>query len=368
MSYARSRTQVSTLNLSVLSLLMLVSLIFHGPSQLEARTSDWPVAVAILAVLGAYVLFSLPFDYLGGYVLPAKHGMTTDNGLGWLGKWARGAAVHLLLLFVSGYGMILMGQWVGSWGIIGWMAILMVLLSGFQYYLAMAVGGFRASYESDLARPVVILEHDEKAFTGGIGGLPGKESIVLPAYWRKRFSERVFNVLLARRHGAINTGSHGRGIIGAFLWNGLLFGLAVFLSHKNTGTVGGWAQTISYFSLFSLLSLWGPLPELSRRAVWELDRWIFYQGFDADALRESFALTSRLQPESPSPGSFLTRFQPLPAESVRQAQFAAQPDVKGAWHIATQVVFLSWAGSNLLARSGRSALGKPALWVFLPGD
>ncbi len=368
MSYARSRTQAASLNLGLLSLLFLAFLILDGASQLATATAGWPAPLVMLAVLGVYALVNAPFDYLGGYVLPARHGLSTDSRGQWLGKWAQGAALHLLLLFVAGYGLILMGQWVGWGGALGWMALLMILFMGFQDYLAIAVGGFRASYESDLARPVAILDHEEKAFTGGIGGLPGKETIVMPAYWRKRFPEAVFKVLLARRHGAINTGSHGRGTIGAFVWNVLLFTPALLLSRHSVGTVGAWLETTCYFSLFSLLTLWGPLPALSRRAVWELDRWIFYKGFDADALRRSFSLTGRLQPEAPAPGRFLARFQPLPSESVRQAQFAAQPDVKGAWHIATLAVFLSWAGGNLLARSGRSTLGKPALWVFLPGD
>lgn len=367
MSYARSRSRIALLNLSFLAGICIACL-FAGGSEWMAETSaNWPIALSLLSVLGGYVLLNFPFDLYGGYLLPSRHGLTADQLGTWLGKWARGAGIHLICLFIGGYGIILMGQWVGVWGVVGWVAIQMVLYNAFQYHLMMAIAGRSREAESDLGRQVLIVETGEKAFTGGISGLPGQESIVMPAYWKQRFPERVNKVLLARRHGAINTGSHGRGMIAAFIWNLLFSTVAILLSHASVGTLAGWIEIICYFSLFSLLTLGGFLPRLSRRAVWEVDRWIFYKGFDADGLRESFSLTGRLQAET-QPQQLETWFQPLPDAENRQQQFAQQTEHKGAWHATIQAIFLSWAGGNLLARSGRTALGRPALWVFLPGD
>ena len=113
-------------------------------------------------------------------------------------------ALHMVILLV-------LGKWGGYLAIAGWTFVWMLLLTGFRQYLARLMAPFTVKYESNRGRLVFFFETNDRGFTGGISGIPGQESIIMPSYWKEKWKDVVFDLQLSRRHGSLNTGSHGAG-------------------------------------------------------------------------------------------------------------------------------------------------------------
>lgn len=360
MSYARARILLGLLSLSLLAL--ACATLLWPPVYTGVATWSRPATVGLL--VGGWLLLTLPFDWLGGYWLPTRYARSALSLGQWLVAWGRASLTQGAFFFLNLSALSAMTDWLGWLGAMGWLFLSMLLLLGFQVYLHIGLTWTGHQVENDQGRLLFVLAHQDRGFTGGIFGLPGKESIVFPAYWRTRFRAPVHQLLINRRHGAINTGAHGRGVLLAVGWNLLLFAAALLLSGTLPATSGGLLQTVGGYSLLSLLSAVGPLPWLSRRGVYEIDRWTYYKGMDPDLLREGMAATHRLREDEA--GTALTRA--VPTQAMREAQFVQQQPMRGAWQATRQALFTSWAGGNLLCRSFPVQLGRPELWVFLPGD
>ncbi|WNJ21109.1 hypothetical protein [Pontibacter sp. G13] len=368
MNYAQAKITLGAIQMGFLLTLSALFVVFDFGSQLDlwAGSLSMPVAWALLIV--GFVLVSLPFDLIGGYILPHKFGRTTET----LGEWVigmlRGVGVQGFYFFIQGLILSWIGGWLGPWGAVGWVAISMILLTGLQFYIARLVYGFEWRMESHQGRWVYFFDSQDRAFSGGVCGFPGKESIVIPEYWVQRFPAAVTKMMITRRIGAIQSGSHGRGIGVAYIVNLLAFTGAVFLSPLPLTTLGGLVATVCIFAGFSALAMVGLIPWLSRKGVFEIDRWVYYKRVDIDALRESFDLTHRLQEDMGGKSPVAAVLTSVPTQSMRQAYLQSQAPVKGAWQASRHAIFTSWAGINLLARASYLNQGRPALWVFLPGD
>ena len=368
MTYARARLRLSLLT-QALGIGICAALLLTGAWSHLTIALPWTAGAWLALFLLVFNLLLLPLEWVGGYRLPAQKGRIQGSGLHWAGKWLRAATVQGLLYWLIGLSVYYITAWLGFWGGVGWVFILMLLITGFQLYIALAIAPIKMQSTSHRGRLLFYLDSADKRFTGGIYGVPGQESIVLPTYWKERFSAAVQDILLARRHGAINTGSHGRGVFLAIAWNTAGFALSAWLSTGGPGTVAGLLETSCWFTLFSLLAHAGPLPWLSRRAVLEIDRWVYYKGFDADALRDSFTQTHRLQEEYAEAAPVLSRWsRAFPTLEMRQENLRTQAPIKGGWQASRHAVYASWAGLNLLARTQAYHLGLPELWVFQPGD
>ena len=367
--YGQSRRILGTLSLSIWIAGCVFILLPPLSDPLIQEVNEWPAFLSVGLCVGIYLAISFPFDFTGGYILPKRYGRSIMSFTSWLKAWIRAVGVHSLYFWLNAYLVLQIAQWLGLAGAVGWLVIQIILLSNMKLWIARLMVGFKVKMENDRGRLVLYLDHPDKGFTGGIAGMPGNEAIVMPAYWKTRFSEKVLDMLLTRRHGAINTRGHGRGFLWALLWNTGLFALACWLGDISSGTPGAWLRSISWFSLFSLGSLIGILPYISRKAVWEIDRWTYYKGADADVLRESIQLTDQLQNPIGYQRDWLSKIlNPLPDAASRIAHMQTQNPHKGAWNTAWQAVFFSWAGFNLFARMIPVNLGRPALWVFLPTD
>ena len=367
-SYGDARRLLGLVYMGVISLLLLGLLIGDNLYIAMMPFEEFSDSQYILFFLLVWFLFSFPFDLIGGYVLPKKYGRSIEDLGPWLLKWVRGAGVQLLYFAINAWALLGITDLLGLWGAVGWFAIQMIVIGNLQVWMARAVAHFPDKPENDRGRLVLYLENTDKAFTGGIGGIPGNEVLVMPTYWRGKYSEKVLEMLLTRRHGAILSKGHGRGFLMAFLWNTLIFILAAFLGDLTVGTFESLFSTIAYFSLFSILSLFGPLVWLSRKAVYEVDRWTYYKGADADILRESFALTYQLRDLPDEKRALAGITQPIPTKDERVQNMQTQKDIKGGWNSAYLSVFLSWSGINLLSRSLPVLAGRPELWVLLPCD
>jgi hypothetical protein len=366
MPYARARTLIGLIALLILALFCL-SVTLPVVSTALTQISPQP-AVALALLLGGWLLISLPLDWVGGYWLPARYARSQASAGQWMLNWAKASLTQTSFFYLNLLALSAMTNWLGFVGAIGWMCLSMVILLGFQFYLHVGITWAAHRLENDQGRLLFVVDHADRSFTGGIFGLPGKESIVYPRYWRDRFRAPVNRMLINRRHGAINTGAHGRGVMLAFGWNLLLFAGAMLLSRALPNTVVGLCQTIGWYSLLSLLSTIGLLPWLSRRGVYEVDRWTYFKGLDPDLLREGMAETHRLREDLDRSAFSRTFTHSVPTLAMREQHFVSQQPLRGAWQATRQAVFTSWAGGNLLCRSLPEQLGRPELWVFLPGD
>lgn len=335
------------------------------PSTIELP--ELSATIWLLMFLGWSLLISVPADIIAGKMLPERQGMYSMIFDGWWKKWLRAIIVQTVFFLLMGGWLLFMGSKFGRMGTIGGFSLMMLLTGGLQIWLARATVRWESFFDNHKGKLVVYLDNEDPAFTGGISGIPGMEIFVIPNSWRKEMDARMLGVIKGRRHGAIQTLGHAKGFLAAFLLNLLAFTAAILLIEDGTSTGLGLVQTVSLFGLFQVAGTALILTPLSRKAVWEVDRWVFYRGGDADSLRASFHKIA-VNEELAEFGTLSSVLQPMPSPSSRSQHIASQQESRGAWNAARLSIFLSWAALNPLARSLPIMLGRPERWVFLPSD
>ena len=367
--YGESRQIFGIISVLIWIIVCAIILFLDFIDPLIISLNEWPEILSTGLFAAIYLLLSFPMDLIGGHILPSRYGRSILSIQEWFKGWARAAGIHGLYYWLNSYLLLQIAQWLGLGGAVGWLVIQIILLGNLKIWIARLLVNFEVKTENDRGRLAIYMDHADKGFTGGIAGMPGNEVIIVPMYWKNRFSEKVMTMLLTRRHGAINTQGHGRGFLWALLWNAGMFALAGWIGGVDAGNLHSLLSTFAWFSLLSLGCLIGILPWFSRKAVWEIDRWTYYKGADADVLRESIQLTDQLQNTDMKRSDRLRAWlNPLPDANSRIAHMQTQKPHKGAWNTAWQAVYFSWAGINLFARMLPVNLGRPALWVFLPTD
>ncbi len=325
------------------------------------RTGIWQpnlnLQTGVLTWVTGYLLVMLPFDAWAGVFKRSK---------GFL-VWLRGATLQALLFLIMG---LLMG-WVTElthaiWG--AWLVFLveMLLLAGLQVWIASLTASFTMESGSFNGIPVVWLQSKLKAFSGGITGLPGQETLVLPKGWENQLPEKAFRVVQLRRASAINQKSHGWGVLIALGWNLLCFIPATYLASGERGSAVWVIEVCLGYSLLNLLGLFTFLPLLAKRAAFTSDQWAYFQNMDVDTIRQSFRQTSAW-----TDGNFPHRF-PLgygwATANDRDQALRKQQKAWGAFQVAGLSLYYGWAAMNPFSRAWPGTTGKPELWVFSPGD
>ena len=131
---------------------------------------------------------------------------------------------------------------------------------------------------------------------------------------------------------------------------------------------------MAWFTLWSFLGVL-VLPTLSRPAVIAADRWA-RSSHDADVVASTITQLDAWQDDEADRGPGIEAiFHPVPSRSARlralRASDAPTDTVEvasGAWHATRMMLYLSWAGIGGLSRAVHCNIGRPALWVMLPGD
>lgn len=321
-----------------------------------------------------FALVALPLDILGGWYIPQKHGMSSGaTFLKYLSGYIRGALVQLgfySLTAIAAYWSI---QWIGLPGFLMTVMITLVFLIVNTRLLGAMVSGLRYTGQDVILRGrarIVEVMSENTSFSGGISGLPGKETIVLPTKWKNLRGERISQLLLKRRSLAITTGAYARGLILAVSWvvSGAILGLLAGLSLDSSAALIMRAIEVSTIWTFLGLLI---LPTISRNAVRLIDIKMLEEGYDIDELRD-FAATSDgfVAGEYSRSPVVETIFHPLPSTQFRfvSADKSGSQPKGGCWNPVRQMLFYSWAGMNLLSRSVHCNAGMPDLWVHLPTD
>lgn len=374
--YGRARLWLGISAVGSIVTLSIASLAINLPDRLQS-TAGVTVRAQLLELLVfviAYSLIQLPFDFLGGYLLPKRFGRSFPRFKQWLPGLGRGVLIHSGVLFFAAVAILLAGRFGGRAGTVAAGFAMALIFLAMRVPLASWVAPlsfpkFRpTSSRAGEELPMILADNGDEGFTGGIVGLFRPQLQILPERWQHVLGPANFKVAVARRQSAVNSGSWMRGRMLALLFTlaGLIFA-ACRLPQSAIGTAGGTIQFSLWFTLWSFAGLL-VLPTFSRRGVLETDERSVDEGISAEAIGATIRLLDDLQDGEPvRPGLVETIFHPIPSVENRVEGLRSNGSM-GYWDVARTSVYLSLAGIGLLGRAVHCNCGRPGLWVFLPTD
>lgn len=373
-TYARARLWTGIAGVGTVVVLATVLLAIGAPSWLlEGRGGNPPAdALLLFFVLALGALVVLPFDVVGGFVLPNLFGRPVPMPR-CAAAWLRGVLVVITLSTSSGTILLAAGRAGGRPAALAIFVVIAVLMVLLQEPIARLVGGLRRLPVDRLrelgADPtsVVFLEGTDPGFSGGFTGF--SSTMVLPARWLHRLEPRALALLIERRRRILRSGAWRRSLIVAILWNALGFAIASYLPNAGVRTVSELVATALGFTLWTFFGLL-LLPTPSRRATVSADALVAGDEQAREQLEEAVQVLDKLQDDEPerSPG-LESVFHPVPSVGNRVRALAGSDARKpGAWHLARTALYLSHVGLSQLPRMVHCNVGRPELWVYLPTD
>ena len=342
--------------------------------SLDAADSLLPVSAstalneyfAILAFFAAAAALLLPFDLIGGMLIPAAFETHPPKFRPWFRRWIRSVGIQLLFFSITFFFYLQIGREVGApWRIAMFAAPQIDLIAG-QELIWQAMTAQRTEESSEGS--ALFVRHSDQRFVGGITGLPGFETILIPAEWRARLTPPCLHLLVQRRRAAMSSGGRLRGIVFAMIWNITSFTAAILISGSVVISVADLVNVFLCFLLFSFVGLL-ILPALNRRSVFSLDQY-FAVDFRAADLCHAISEVDQLTEQDPMRSAAAESvFQPIPCPERRLLSLAEEgPQTVPAWNVARTTLFLSWAFGGPLARAVHCNVGRPELWAILPAD
>lgn len=372
-TYARSRLWVGIL--SVGSWVLLSLYILLNIKNLPNALRDLPLSLSILSFLGFYLAISVPFDFIGGFILPHKYERSMESLQQYILSYFRGITFHGIFLYlISHLFLVLLNMYPISELLVPllvYVLCLQVILALLQPYIARLIGKFTISNSSNPTTQYEIWDSTDIGFTGGIPFFRNKS--ILPKKWVEDFSPDEINLLLNRRNFLKNKSAHFLGISGAILFNligvaigylGLLYSGITIVENGYFAILLFWSSSISLWSFIGLLIL----PTLSQKATifgdsaWKSENKniIIKLISNLDALQD---LEPKRQPQ------IQKIFHPIASVEIRiQSLGTAHTNSLVSWHIARYTLFYSWSILSFLGRAVHCNVGRPHLWVFLPSD
>lgn len=380
MTYARARLCLGISGVGSLVVLTAIAFALRLPEQLFSGDGLLGVVqvLQLSALAAAFMLWLLPFDFLGGFWLPRRFGKSEATFLSWFNRYLQAALIQAALFVLFGTLILALGQVLGNAGallaLLGGMFICAALRhrwvlarknksSAVNAKLMDAISLIQ-SWEIFVPRTVVV-DHEDVGFTGGIIGLGKNTQIVIPHRWLA-FSTEHLATAIARRAIAINSGSYRRGLAIALVWNVVGFLICTYLPNAGLDSVASLVTTVCGFTLWSFLGLL-LLPTVSRNASLTVDRLLVQQGTPVRLISDTAFQMDQLQDgEYERPFWIETIFHPVPKVSSRGGLQAIHG--LAAWNVARTTLFFSWACLGFLSRSVHCNVGRPELWTMLPSD
>lgn len=389
LTYARARLYLGIVGVGFWVVVSAVGLLADLPRTLFPTLDTDPneTSTRLALIIGGYILLSLPFDLVGGYLLPRRFKRPAPALPRYLLNWLRGALVQGVIMYLTGMLLVTAGRQSRSvFLVVVIVGIVMAILMAAQDWIARVAAGFRRvtvdlepqarvlrRWGLELPENTVVYANSDPAFVGGLVGGTGLEKLVLPATWFNTLTAEQIGVQIVRRLGALHRESRSRGVWLALIWNFAGFWIAASLAGgvQGVSSARGLFVTILYFNLWAFLGLL-VLPSLSRPGVYEVDRFARDKGVPEPLLNETIEQLDKLQDDEPARSRLVeTIFHPIPSVKNRQLKLSRK-QVRGmsmgAWHGARMALFLSWACLGFLSRAVHCNSGKTELWVMLPGD
>ncbi|MEI8019305.1 MAG: hypothetical protein WCH39_13960 [Schlesneria sp.] len=342
--------------------------------QRLADSSPWGTETILLTFTLSYATIQLPFDIIGGYLLPRRFNRLHPTLLEFFIGLIRGVTAHALTLFVIAIAIYLAGRYGGLPLTVATSVVMMWLLLLGRYQLASIISPLKLRIaEGTLSPtgeslPIVYVENRDEGFTGGVAGFFKPNSLVIPFKWCEALKPAELEFVSRRRSIAIETGSWQRGRAAAMGFTVTGVTIACFLAGKHRlGTVGGTIDLSFWFTLWSFIGLL-VLPTLSRRSVIAIDQLAAVGGADSNVMKSTTRRLDELQDgEGQRPGFVEAIFHPIPSVENRLRPSSKHVN-SGFWDVARTSVYLSLSGLSLLGRAVHCNCGRPSLWVFLPVD
>lgn len=376
MTYARKRLWLGISAVGATVLLAAGLLLTRAPLRVLPTHPGTPFIVHLahlVAALAAWALLFLPLDVLGGVVLVRERPPFER----WLMAWLRGAGAQLTVFSGVAALLLLAGRAGGpraAWFVVVLLSLFFVMQ---QARIARLVAEFTylplpSTIEGLLPRSGLraadlrLVRAEDSAFVGGWAGL-GAPTLWLPAAWAQALDGEALTVQLLRRHAVRQLGLRRAGVLVALAWT--WFGAALALSAPDASavTAGGLATSALWFTLWEFAGVL-LLPSVSRPAVLACDRWAVARA-ERDLTARTLRWLDERQEDEPERGALVnTVFHPVPSLGQRLRGLDGPASPSGAWQAARLSLFTGWAGLGLLGRAVHCNIGRPELWVFLPGD
>lgn len=381
MTYARARLWLGISGVGLIVVITVTMIFADIPYLLLPKTEQWQ-AIDVLALFGfavALIVVMLPFDLFGGYLLPKRFGRETTTLGTFCKRWSFAVATQTILFLTTGLAILAAGRLAGLAGalaIIGLVAMFYLAAQGTLARLftkgkwsrnsRLLETASKAIDASELRMPLVVVDHTDAGFTGGVVGLPHRETLLIPRKWLNTLSAEQLGVAIARRIEAVRSGSRTRGLVVALAWILTGFTIAALLPGAGVRSVAGLVTTCCGFTCWTFLGLL-ILPTVSRRGSYGVDEQVLQRGISRENLDSTLAALDRLQDDEPQrPALIEAIFHPVP--SVENRQSFSGGSAGGAWHVARMTLYLSWSCLGLLSRAVHCNAGRPELWVMLPTD
>jgi hypothetical protein len=363
-TYARARLLVGITGVGTWVVIAAVFLAAGGASLLPGPDAAFGAqAGALAAVIGIYVLVSLPFDLLGGLILPGRHGRPVPSASRWVAGWVRGVVVQSIVMAGAVGLMIWAGRGAGDAAALGVAALVALVIGLGRLPLARAVARLGAPVPAPHGAHTMAA--GDVGFTGAITGIPGRSRVVLPEAWRQQLGD-LFDIEVARRR-AMSGAAYALGIALALAWTVGGVALALALPGGGADGVAAIVTTGAWFTLWSFAGLL-VLPSVSRPAVMAGDAAAAgsYPHADVAAVIRDL---DRLQDDEPErPGSVEVIFHPIPGAERRIQRLGTATSGVRPWHVARLALPMSWCCLGFMGRAVHCNAGRPELWVMLPAD
>ena len=381
MTYARQRLWLGITGVGSTVLLCTAAVAFDLPHRLIHPLADTSFGAAMASIALTWMLhalFLLPVDVAGGlFVVREKRGV-----LSWIASWLRGVTVQWLVFALAAALLLRTGQQFGVTYAILVFLLLQAILFSRQGLIAWMTGGITlqdpspALQEAARAAGVApaslrIADGTDPAFIGGWLGTTAQR-LWLPARWVEELSAAQLAVVLTRRAAVRALGLRRRGVLVALAWNTTGFVLATSAPRADLVTAAGFVTMMCWFTLWSFVGVL-VLPSLSRPAVFTADA-VARRTHEPEIIARTITQLDGWQDDEPERGERVeTIFHPVPSRGARlRALDARTPEMSvesaGAWQATRLMLYLSWAGLGGLSRAVHCNVGRPPLWVLLPGD
>ena len=244
MTYARARLWLGISGVGSLVVMATMAIIFRVPNSLltNSQLFSWADLGQLIAVVFAVNLWMLPFDYFGGFRLPRKFEKSADSFAQWSSQYLVAVIMQSALFVIFAMSILVAGRTLGLLGgllaICGGMIVCLLVRNGLmrKRQINSDSSSDKLVEALELVRSwkisvpqIMIVEHRDVGFTGGIIGFGSNVRIVIPSAWLQTMTNEQLATAIARRAIAISSGSYTRGVVTAILWNVIGFALCCSL-------------------------------------------------------------------------------------------------------------------------------------------
>lgn len=367
MTYARARLWLGITSVGTWVVIASLGLALGLPTAWieAAQDASWGAQSSVLVqALLVYVLLALPFDLVGGWVLPRRFGRSQESLGRYLLQWGRGVLVQATVMLSCALLVLAFGRAAGVFGAVVALALASALLLIGQVWVARLVARARVTRVGR----TLIWESRDQGFSGGWAGWPGFEVQVQPAHWRELLDDDEMRGQEMRRQGVIVTGSRARGVAMAIGFNLLGFLWATQIPGGGVADAAGLLTSALAFVVWSFVGLL-ILPTVSRAGVFEADHYAIENQVATATLASAARKLDRLaEDEAERTKGVEAIFHPVPSVENRVARMRGGVSARGAHHATRLALYLSWAFLGFLSRAVHCNAGRPEVWVLLPSD